>query len=136
MSNHTTTLRFQSTLPRRERLGLQSIPGRQSNFNPRSREGSDRETRNKRSRGRISIHAPAKGATVDSFLCRLTSSISIHAPAKGATYIDTQDVYYWTISIHAPAKGATCKMYGIFDASVFQSTLPRRERLNRRGNTA
>ena len=35
----------------------------------------------------ISIHAPAKGATVDSCGLEVTYIISIHAPAKGATAI-------------------------------------------------
>ncbi len=55
----------------------------------------------------ISIHAPARGATV----CRGTFykriKISIHAPARGATALrDTFD-FDVAISIHAPARGAT-----------------------------
>ena len=54
---------FQSTLPRRERLD-----------------------RHQRCRGlRISIHAPAKGATRVPSIQNGTLAISIHAPAKGAT---------------------------------------------------
>ena len=34
-------LGFQSTLPRRERRSLSTIPRKRLNFNPRSREGSD-----------------------------------------------------------------------------------------------
>ena len=78
--------RFQSTLPRRERLAqFQDVQRSYRDFNPRSREGSDqmryclrqkRENFNPRSRegsdwlihselvvAHISIHAPAKGAT-------------------------------------------------------------------------
>ena len=33
--------------------------------------------------------------------------ISIHAPAKGATFYKAGHEDYWQISIHAPAKGAT-----------------------------
>ena len=55
---------FQSTLPRRERPPPQPSMVGMFDFNPRSREGSDRE------RG---------GWSTDSIL------ISIHAPAKGAT---------------------------------------------------
>ena len=33
--------------------------------------------------------------------------ISIHAPAKGATYSPDFQLYSLSISIHAPAKGAT-----------------------------
>ena len=79
------------------------------NFNPRSREGSDhihhnsdlayllfqstlprRERRNKASLTKykicISIHAPAKGATVLELVKNNVKEISIHAPAKGATF--------------------------------------------------
>ena len=55
---------FQSTLPRRERHMEKRRPsiGRMY-FNPRSREGSDPGQSHYKQRGRISIHAPAKGAT-------------------------------------------------------------------------
>ena len=79
----------------------------------------------------ISIHAPAKGATISVPKSSYVHAISIHAPAKGATraidspsmlnvnfnprsregsdrrcYNDTAEI---VISIHAPAKGATIK---------------------------
>ena len=40
-------------------------------------------------------------------LIGLMIDISIHAPAKGATVYTMQKLSYTTISIHAPAKGAT-----------------------------
>ena len=99
---------FQSTLPRGERLLHLTICTNLCNFNPRSREGSDenwtndyREIKdfNPRSREgsdcnppdpqnggqKISIHAPARGATVVDKLVRDRMIISIHAPARGAT---------------------------------------------------
>ena len=103
----------------------------------------------------ISIHAPAKGATRCNFvfciiifyfnprsregsdLCplpvnRLFYCISIHAPAKGATSLSSSFSSSLSISIHAPAKGATPWVVSQFAISgVFQSTLPRRERLDR-----
>ena len=124
-------------------------------FNPRSREGSDKtgtctscdqykfqSTLPRRERlwhssyicmyPIISIHAPAKGATILTGLFSISSFISIHAPAKGATppgpclsmrgykfqstlprreRLITFIVFssFFTISIHAPAKGATRK---------------------------
>ena len=122
---------FQSTLPRRERR----------NRNP--------ELRCQR---QISIHAPAKGATIPFDVARLVGLlISIHAPAKGATNISRCTVCDWWISIHAPAKGATFQIaqkmeterdfnprsregsdpivhYKVAQIVSFQSTLPRRER--------
>ena len=122
---------FQSTLPRRERLfPLHNKTRAQFNFNPRSREGSDatqimHQTYdsyfNPRSREgsdnggdsdcggicQISIHAPAKGATLKIHSPSRVMVISIHAPAEGAT--EKADTFNdkMEISIHAPAEGAT-----------------------------
>ena len=60
---------FQSTLPRRERRYGTAVISDDDYFNPRSREGSD--------------------FTFDSTL-KLTLIISIHAPAKGATLYYSQ----------------------------------------------
>ena len=78
---------FQSTLPRRERPTIKLPSNERLCFNPRSREGSDLDfpvlewvilS--------VSIHAPAKGATVWNDWFRDTNyQVSIHAPAKGAT---------------------------------------------------
>ena len=78
--------KFQSTLPRRERLLTQKYAAGTIT---------------------ISIHAPAKGATsaVKDFFA--SGFISIHAPAKGATRISRNLAVRKEISIHAPAKGAT-----------------------------
>ena len=54
-------------------------------FNPRSREGSDVLAAPEISTRHISIHAPAKGATLRDLARKRRSNISIHAPAKGAT---------------------------------------------------
>ena len=105
-----TTVRFQSTHPRRVRRNTMS-QFNQTKF--------------------ISIHTPAKGATIHEpgFLqCR--RQISIHTPAKGATLYKILDniitsnfnphtregcdspslasLESFYISIHTPAKGATC----------------------------
>ena len=122
-------------------------------FNPRSREGSDlrskampaanREFQSTLPRGErleaqprrdridpVSIHAPARGATLFRACQAIGVDVSIHAPARGATrskvlllpqhvsfnprsregsdpkepVIDIGDV---AVSIHAPARGAT-----------------------------
>ena len=123
-------LRFQSTLPRRER---------------QERDCADRLL------SAISIHAPAKGATKHIVDIALFCVISIHAPAKGATDRVRKLFVSMIISIHAPAKGATSfelphiilvvdfnprsrEGSDDFDNACnskpleFQSTLPRRER--------
>ena len=101
-------LKFQFTLPRGERLKAISLQPEGRGFNSRSREGSDfarllylqgEERFNSRSREgsdlsiplvdgdrAVSIHAPARGATVCSFGAIILDSVSIHAPARGATY--------------------------------------------------
>ena len=97
---------FQSTLPRRERQRQKTLTHVCNYFNPRSREGSDDRRR--------------YGST--------GSSISIHAPAKGATIKKKRALAILYISIHAPAKGATGRMRILAHLQLFQSTLPRRER--------
>ena len=101
--------RFQSTLPRVERLhqfvthGLPSL-----NFNPRSREWSDCTHRlPPEPSTKISIHAPASGATKVLEEHDKRDFISIHAPASGATICGAVYCHPWRISIHAPASGAT-----------------------------
>ena len=76
---------FQSTLPRRERQGSSTCFWRYTDFNPRSREGSDGRSIRFKGTVRISIHAPAKGATLMDNGNKGLEGISIHAPAKGAT---------------------------------------------------
>ena len=101
---------FQSTLPRGERLWL--------------RENCDKF-------GVISIHAPARGATTSVLFPANKIEISIHAPARGATAFRSSYYFRVRISIHAPARGAT-HYHGMSmtDYRIFQSTLPRGERLN------
>ena len=56
-----------------------------NNFNPRSREGSDENGIETKRVTKISIHAPARGATDFDKGYLLGMGISIHAPARGAT---------------------------------------------------
>ena len=56
-----------------------------SHFNPRPRVGGDCFLASSAPDQRISIHAPAWGATLSAEIQRLARSISIHAPAWGAT---------------------------------------------------
>ncbi len=121
------------------------------NFNPRSREGSDavksisaidvlifQSSLPRRERlialvynistPKISILAPAKGATSLRKRNRNAFSISILAPAKGATSPACQNHIPAVISILAPAKGATKITPTPIFFKSFQSSLPRRER--------
>ena len=99
-------------------------------FNPRSREGSDRNVLETIAFSNVSIHAPAKGATTTAAPAHSLPMVSIHAPAKGATLprratfvlqsqfqstLPRRERHSWhgahdlicRVSIHAPAKGAT-----------------------------
>ena len=108
---------------------------RMINFNPRTREGCDRQADtfagNILMPAKISIHAPARGATYLTLdIDKIASLISIHAPARGATRSYYEIIYdkprdfnprtregcdgiiyqhnqLLFISIHAPARGAT-----------------------------
>jgi hypothetical protein len=55
-------------------------------FNPRAREGRDGAQRHRGKNSSVSIHAPARGATADSWYRCQILRVSIHAPARGATF--------------------------------------------------
>ena len=57
-----------------------------------------------------------------------TLKVSIHAPAKGATEQPPYQRQAACVSIHAPAKGATKSAAIIYDSVEFRSTPPRRGR--------
>ena len=142
---------FQSTLPQRERRCTLLHCRFRTNFNPRSRKGSDFTITKFAYYKAISIHAPAKGATRNSsvrdivFLFQSTlpqrerrGIVGIKAERcyfnprsrKGSDKYCLVKVCFINISIHAPAKGATTlTKFHISLFIVFQSTLPQRERL-------
>ena len=76
-------------------------------FNPRTREGCDNDSS---SMNHICFYFnPRTREGCDQYLSDgyVTSGISIHAPAKGATLLQKSAAFHLFISIHAPAKGAT-----------------------------
>ena len=142
---------FQSTLPRRERLGSSSFVAVAMCFNPRSHEGSDRVSDEFLYATEVSIHAPTKGATPATPNLRATRrgfnprshEGSDHpllgsirsGPCRfnprsheGSDVIDGASGQKIMVSIHAPAKGATVLPKRNHSGRKFQSTLPRRER--------
>ena len=94
---------FQSTRPRGARRRSCRRNQRERCFNPRAREGRD---------------APAQKR-------RRIFDVSIHAPARGATIPDEPAAALAGVSIHAPARGATSATMRLTSASLFQSTRPR-----------
>ena len=99
-------------------------------FNPRSHERSDCCSPYFAVFPSISIHAPTRGATSYSAIALAFMSISIHAPTRGATQTQIRLFRRLTISIHAPTRGATSTSTIFFKSGIFQSTLPREERLH------
>ena len=98
--------------------------GAPSGFNPRTRMGCDFMREERLKEARVSIHAPAWGATQ---LLRGAPGmivVSIHAPAWGATYRSRRWCRTEPVSIHAPAWGATGKVEFLNVVSRFQSTHP------------
>ena len=118
---------FQSTLPRRERPQTAPQGQAHSHFNPRSREGSDLAANGLLTSGlTISIHAPAKGATLQPFALLLGRCISIHAPAKGATHYATPAPVLAGFQSTLPRRERPVALSLISFSRSFQSTLPRR----------
>ena len=73
----------------------------------------------------VSIHAPAWGATLCRPLAFRSICVSIHAPAWGATYSTEIWQRIYDVSIHAPAWGATDGTRVLNTVLLFQSTPPR-----------
>ena len=73
----------------------------------------------------VSIHAPARGATIRDGLAAWRRLVSIHAPARGATSIRARPSLQGMVSIHAPARGATDWTTSAIPSNMFQSTPPR-----------
>ena len=128
-----------------------SSTGGVTNFNPRSREGSDRsrcdgcpQRRHFNPRSREGSDAPGDKVRVtnqgfQSTLprrerpCAAPPSVPFGTfqstlPRRERRFYLAPAVLDRKISIHAPAKGATLKAFAGINAWAFQSTLPRRER--------
>ncbi len=76
--------------------------------------------------------APRKGATGEVAHLPIDVVISIHAPARGATINCIEQFHVTNISIHAPAGGATGQRLTVAkERFQFQSTLPQGERPNK-----
>jgi len=65
--------------------GGSSVAAARRGFNPRTRTGCDEGQKVWEAYGRVSIHAPARGATITNGALVLNKKVSIHAPARGAT---------------------------------------------------
>ena len=98
-------------------------------FNPRSRTGSDRYGPTDDTTCRVSIHAPARGATTGSGNLFLDFLVSIHAPARGAT-LDGNGFPHAHTGFNPRSRTGSDKGRGRMGGieRLFQSTLPHGER--------
>ena len=99
-----------------------------SDFKPCSHEGSDPQKWYKNNSQRVSIHVPIMGATTEiAQICPLVR-VSIHAPTKGALMSPTLRI---SCSFNPRSHEGSDSAINVDKAevSMFQSTLPRRERL-------
>ena len=120
---------FQSTLPRRERLSSTFHGHYHLYFNPRSREGSDGCRRGKRVPvRRISIHAPAKGATMGGFKFLGNNGFQSTLPRRERQDQPPAGCGWRDFNPRSREGSDDITNKTIADALQFQSTLPRRER--------
>ena len=98
-------------------------------FNPRSHEGSDVQSKIVTEQYTISIHAPTRGATIFTGLGIVSDVISIHAPTRGATSaVLLFPVATSNFNPRSHEGSDSPPSEDISGASRFQSTLPRGER--------
>ena len=103
-------------------LLLPVLPCRLPNFNPRARVGRDLMLTGTMKGRRISIHAPAWGATFELWYVRLGGRISIHAPAWGATACNIRHLCYGSFQSTRPRGARRHKFLRCF---VFMNFNPR-----------
>ena len=99
-------------------------------FNPRSREGSDNCAGAKSGERKISIHAPAKGATKLRFLPMLTLTDFNPRSREGSDGTDRLKRHYDASNFNPRSREGSDENSTelLDDLYEFQSTLPRRER--------
>ena len=118
---------FQFTRPRGARPSTPDTTSDAGRFNSRAREG--RDERSQRRHGgvfEVSIHAPARGATLrDSPRTRKMASFQFTRPRGARRNVLSVRNTIRRVSIHAPARGATTLVMTSFSSSPFQFTRPR-----------
>ena len=99
-----------------------------NSFNPRPRTGSDRAPATPNHWLDVSIHAPARGATIGSPALQSPLEVSIHAPARGATYGRRGFVCALRFQSTPPHGERPASRLGYLSSGAFQSTPPHGER--------
>ena len=118
--------KFQSTPPRGgRRETIRVVTPFVMHFNPRPREGGDSRPKHSPSPRSYFNPRPREGGDHLEWKGVYGCRISIHAPARGATKLRQYLSTIQTISIHAPARGATFGGRLEDFRPKFQSTPPR-----------
>ena len=94
-------------------------------FNSRARVGRDRARLSARRGAQVSIHAPARGATLDGVRRVFGVHVSIHAPARGATKHGYKSRSCWKFQFTRPRGARRLSITSFSGASLFQFTRPR-----------
>ena len=122
---------FQSTLPRGERPTPTSSSPSVIRFNPRSHEGSDQFEALQHEAGRRFNPRSHEGSD-RSTNTHWTHALSFNPRShEGSDPWRTLPARLRPVSIHAPTRGATWSGLNVAGQEVFQSTLPRGERLDK-----
>ena len=119
---------FQSTLPRRERQKGKGWMEPLDYFNPRSREGSDHVIGFLDKLMRISIHAPAKGATTCPRLHARVIGFQSTLPRRERLLTIRHSDRSCQFQSTLPRRERRINCQNTLGHPRFQSTLPRRER--------
>ena len=90
-------------------------------FNSRAREGRDGAEVAWAARVRVSIHAPARGATGTIYHSKKSAEVSIHAPARGATRTFRECESAWTFQFTRPRGARRRKVQPQDKADCFNS---------------
>ncbi len=121
--------KFQSTRPRGARQQNDKNEAIKHCFNPRARVGRDGGRGTGEHPDRVSIHAPAWGATKSDVKLGGDPEFQSTRPRGARRRREGRDIPSRHVSIHAPAWGATVQELLMRASPSFQSTRPRGARL-------
>ncbi len=109
----STSWVFQSTRPQGARRCVCSHDTLLCRFNPRARRGRDTKLSQFEAWLKVSIHAPAGGATRPSTPFMPGVSFQSTRPQGARRYFPGRRILQFCVSIHAPAGGATTHPDGV-----------------------
>ena len=123
---YSTSLKFQSTHPRRVWQSRDGYQGDNEGFNPHTHAGCDTNSPDIGTDGLVSIHTPTQGVTSKSGYGVTSHHVSIHTPTQGVTFsIRNKTVLLQFQSTH-PRRVWLVSVFCPLLVFLFQSTHPRR----------